>query len=353
MKESTAEDADYQAAQTGAAVAVSQGRRFVRVRGREPGAMLAGLITNSPPPPLAVHPDGGQVGRVVYSALLTAKGRMITDLRVYTHPEEGFILDLPSTGLPGALEHFRRFLPPRLAGTDDASGHLNLFDLLGPGIPPLLSDALEGLGVSVPPARMEAAEEGAEIVFPLPAGGVVRLAGSGETHTWGWRLLVPSGQAAGLLDRLHAGGAVPLTESTLDTLRVEKGRPAFGKDMNEETIPVEAGIQNRAIDYEKGCYTGQEVIIRIRDRGQVNKMLMGLLLGTTPRPEPGTRLYEGVREKEVGWVTSSVLSPALGQTLALGYVKRGVGPGDTVRIGAPDGPEGGVRVLTDDGWILD
>ena len=114
---------------------------------------------------------------------------------------------------------------------------------------------------------------------------------------------------------------------TWTTLRVEAGRPAYGVDMDEDTIPVEAGIHERAIDYAKGCYTGQEVIVRIRDRGHVNRY--------APAPAPGRRgaASEGrgaVRGRSsrgarpVGVVTSAVRSPKHGETLALGYVKRGV-----------------------------
>jgi folate-binding protein YgfZ len=93
--------------------------------------------------------------------------------------------------------------------------------------------------------------------------------------------------------------------------------------MGEDTIPVEAGIHDRAIDYTKGCYTGQEVIVRIRDRGHVNRSLRQLMLGDVPAPHRGAELYLPGGDKAVGYVTSAVQSPRFGQTVALGYVKRG------------------------------
>ena len=100
--------------------------------------------------------------------------------------------------------------------------------------------------------------------------------------------------------------------------------------MDESTIPIEAGIHHRAIDYEKGCYTGQEVIIRIRDRGHVNRHLRTLHLGDAAAPSKGTELTEPGGEKAIGWITSSVESPRYGETLALAYVRRGI---EAVEVG--------------------
>jgi folate-binding protein YgfZ len=105
---------------------------------------------------------------------------------------------------------------------------------------------------------------------------------------------------------------------------VEEGRPAFGTDMDETTIPVEAGIHERAIDYQKGCYTGQEVIVRIRDRGHVNRILRRLHLGDVPLPARGTELFVTGEEKPAAVVTSAVESPRFGGIVALAYVRRGV-----------------------------
>jgi folate-binding protein YgfZ len=138
--------------------------------------------------------------------------------------------------------------------------------------------------------------------------------------------------------RLGEAGAVEATPEDWDTLRVEAGRPAFGADMTDATIPVEAGIHERAIDYQKGCYTGQEVIVRIRDRGHVNRQLRHLRLGDVEPPAPGTELYApGDGDKAVGWITSAVRSPAEGGVVALAYVRRGV---DRVAFGGGEVPVG-------------
>jgi folate-binding protein YgfZ len=101
--------------------------------------------------------------------------------------------------------------------------------------------------------------------------------------------------------------------------------------MDADTIPTEAGIDDRAIDHTKGCYTGQEVIVRIRDRGHVNRQLHRLELGDVPTPAAGTELLAADGSaKTVGRVTSAVQSPKHGGVLALAYVARGV---DRVLLG--------------------
>jgi folate-binding protein YgfZ len=101
--------------------------------------------------------------------------------------------------------------------------------------------------------------------------------------------------------------------------------PVFGTDMVDRTIPPEAGILERAIDQTKGCYTGQEIIVRIRDRGHVNRYLRRLELGDVPAPAKGTELLavDG-SGKVVGEITSAAQSPKFGGVLALAYVRRGV-----------------------------
>jgi aminomethyltransferase len=315
--------------------------------------MLNGLLSNRPPPPISGDSGETRRGLVVYSTLLTSKGRMITDLRIFRDPLEGFILDLPRVGTEGGLAHLRKFLPPRLARVEDRSGEFALLTLLGPGAPPLLTKSLAEMGISFSAAEMSALQEGEELFLPTPEEEGIRVVGNGETSGKGWDLLTSPTAAKEIRTLLEEGGAVPLTECALETLRIEKGRPAFGKDMDEHTIPVEAGIHGRAIDNEKGCYTGQEVIIRIRDRGHVNKELRGFLFGNSPVPASGQEFFQPGRQKGVGWVTSAVVSPAFGQTVALGYLQRRVGPGEEVRVGGSDGPVAQIRALSDEGWILD
>jgi folate-binding protein YgfZ len=126
----------------------------------------------------------------------------------------------------------------------------------------------------------------------------------------------------------------PLSFEDLEILRIEAGTPRWGAELTEDVIPLEAGLRHVAISETKGCYTGQEVIIRILHRGHVNRHLRGLLLGDAPAPAPGAAITHG--EKAVGKVTSACVSPLLQQTIALGYVRREVEPGQTVSIDGRD-----------------
>jgi aminomethyltransferase len=132
--------------------------------------------------------------------------------------------------------------------------------------------------------------------------------------------------------------------AALEALRVEAGRPRYGWELTEETIPTEVfestGLMERAISFSKGCYTGQEVIVRIAHRGHVNRHLRGLLLGEAPLPAPGTPLVNTDTGREVGRTTTAVHSPLLDQTIALAMVRRELEPGGIVRLGSEDGVVG-------------
>ena len=150
---------------------------------------------------------------------------------------------------------------------------------------------------------------------------VVRLSESGEE---GYRLIFIVEYAQNLWDALTAQqtavGWKPVGHAAFNILRTEAGLPRYGVDMDERTLPPEAGLEARAISYTKGCYIGQEVIERIRSRGHVNRRLVGLYLSGDALPAAGAKLTrEG---KEVGWLTTVVDSPTLGRRIALGYVRR-------------------------------
>jgi folate-binding protein YgfZ len=115
-----------------------------------------------------------------------------------------------------------------------------------------------------------------------------------------------------------------IDSAAADVMRIEQGLPRWGCELTDEIIPIEANLERRTIDYQKGCYIGQEVISRIKMSGQTNKRLCGLIsLNNTPL-QPGMKLIApSAAGKEVGWITSTTRSPRLGKEIALGYVKRG------------------------------
>jgi folate-binding protein YgfZ len=317
--------AEYSAATDGVAVFDRSHRARLRVSGRAPGRMLDGIFTGTIPVAAAQEPEGYLSGLATYHAVLTPKGKMITDLwALLPGPEEdpGFLLDVPVAGRAPLLETFAKVLPPRFAKVTDASETLGAISVVGPDAAASVSRL--ALGLRLEGDGIAGAEEGRWWCV----GGAEGLIVVRTAEVWPTALNVigPTEAVLALWRALIAEGASPAGLGVWATLRVEAGRPAYGTDMDEGTIPVEAGIHDRAIDYGKGCYTGQEVIVRIRDRGHVNRHLRRLRLGEGPAPKPGTELHGtgDAASKVVGRVTSAVQSPKYGGVVALAYVRRGV-----------------------------
>ena len=136
----------------------------------------------------------------------------------------------------------------------------------------------------------------------------------------GYDIVCLKERATPIWQLLTRAGARPAGLQTYDTLRIEAGTPVQGIDLDETTFAPEVGRTKEAICYTKGCYIGQEPIVMARDRGQINRTLLGLKLAEGPVPA-GSKLYRA--DKEAGWVTSSVQSPLVGSGIALAYVRRG------------------------------
>ena len=155
----------------------------------------------------------------------------------------------------------------------------------------------------------------------------------------GFDVSVARAEAEHLQTKIVAAGALEIGASTAEILRVEAGRPLFGVDMNTETIPLEAGIEERAISFTKGCYVGQEVIIRVlhRGHGRIARKLVGLVIRGAEIPAANDLIVAGrAGEQRIGEVTSAVQSLALG-AIALGYVQRDhTAPG--TQVGIAHGP---------------
>ena len=319
---------EYRAAAESAAVFDRSHRTRLVVKGRAPAQMLGGILTGTIPAEPAPVAEGVIGGTSTYHALLTPKGRMISDLWstcLGDEEEHGFLLDVPVAGSEGLLANFKKFLPPRLAAVEDVSDRVAAITVVGADASKLLSKF--ALGLRLNPSELSELSEGEwRCAGERPSDGLVVQA-TDEVWPEAYNVYGPRGAVVALWKMLAADGAVPSGLAVWSTLRVEAGRPVFGTDMGEDTIPIEAGIHKRAIDYQKGCYTGQEVIIRIRDRGHVNRELKQLRLGEIPAPAAGTELFEvgaDADAKAVGKITSAVESPKFGEVVALGYVKRGV-----------------------------
>jgi folate-binding protein YgfZ len=211
--------------------------------------------------------------------------------------------------------------------------------VIGPGA----SKAVAAMVTGVPADVLAALEEHGNVraLFDGRPAIVARVTDTGEP---GFDVFVERAQADALEAGLLSGGAVAIDAATADTVRIESGVPIFHRDMDEETIPLEAGIEGRAISLTKGCYVGQEVIIRVlhRGHGRVARKLVGLALEGGSVPAAGATVRSG--DREIGHVTSATNSPALDRPIALAYVQRDfIQPGTAVTVA--DGMPGVVSAL--------
>jgi folate-binding protein YgfZ len=298
-------EAEYRAAREAVALVDLSHRDALCVTGEDRVSFFHGMNTQDI--------KGLAPWQSAYATMVTVKGAMVADGRVLVRDED-VLVDLE----PGTFEAVRAFLDRHLI-SEDAELH----------------DAHEGVAVlGLVGLRARALAEAALASWDGPR--VAQLASLLSRD--GVDLLVPRDALGTLHARLVEEGAPlglrPAGLESLETVRVEDGLPRFGQDLLETTIPLEADLTH-AISYNKGCYVGQEVIARATYRGQMNKKLVGLLFGNGA-PTSGVDLR--VEGKKVGFVTSLVRSPALGQVVGLGYVHRAhLTPGTRVTVG--DGPD--------------
>jgi folate-binding protein YgfZ len=139
----------------------------------------------------------------------------------------------------------------------------------------------------------------------------------------GWDIWSDATRRDAILQQLSSAFGF-VNSAAAEVMRIEQGIPRWGRELTEEIIPIEANLEQRTIDYEKGCYIGQEVISRIKMSGQTNKRLCGLISLDDLPFQPGMKLADpSTAAKEVGWITSATRSERIGKEIALGYVKRG------------------------------
>jgi tRNA-modifying protein YgfZ len=277
----------------------------ILLTGADRRSYLQGLLTNDIE---ALTPGTG-----CYAAMLTAQGRMMTDMRVL-ELGDALLLSLPLHVTAAIREHLDRFIFSEDVQVKDVTASRAEIGIYGPAAPDLLVKI--GAEGDVPSRIFE-------ITRVRMVGVESVVIGSDEPGVGGYDILVDAADAEPVIAALLASGAVRVSELDAETVRIESGRPRFGADMDTDTIPLEAGLEERAISRSKGCYVGQEVIVRVQDRGQgrVAKRLVGLTFDAgAPVPAAGSRILSG--EREIGRVTSATWSPALSRPIALGYAHR-------------------------------
>jgi len=291
----------YKAARERAATIDRSDRGRIVVSGADRASYLQGLLTNDV---VALKPGEG-----CYAAYLTPQGRMISDMRVVETGDELF-LDVEEAVAAPLAERLDTLIFAEDAQVKNVTNDFALFGVVGPTSTDVIVTAT-GVQVSSLTNQYDNLREGALTIVRDDAFGVS-----------GFDMYVDRAGAGPLREKLLAAGAMTASDATVEVLRVEAGRPKFGADMNTDTIPLEAGIEDRAISLTKGCYVGQEVIVRVlhRGHGRVARRLVGLLFADGSSPAKGDAVFSG--DKQVGDVTSAVFSPTKGAPIALAYVQR-------------------------------
>ncbi len=298
---------DYDAIRRTAAMVARSGRGLIAVAGTDRRTYLHALLTNDI---AALAPGTG-----CYAAWLTPQGRFITDLSVHELGDL-LLLDVHESVKDDVLARLDQFIFSEDVKLGDVTGTFASIGVHGPGAAHDLASALGDTA-----GRLDAFVPYQNARLPFDGDSVV-VVRDDELGVKGFTVYVDATRREGLMRVVADAGARVIPADVADVVRIESGRPAFGVDIDEQTIPLEAGVEQRAISFTKGCYPGQEVIIRVLHRGggRVAKRLVGLALEGARVPSAGAVLVAG--EREVGHVTSAAHSPALDRPIALGYVHR-------------------------------
>jgi folate-binding protein YgfZ len=300
-------DGQYRVLREGAGVLERPERRLIEVAGEEAAEYLQGQLTN--------EVESLATGEGCYSALLDRKGHMQGDMRVLRRAADLWI-DTEAIAADAVMRHLSMYKIGREVTVEEISDRWNLISVIGPAAAEV---ALSG------PAGPEHGHRETEV------GGVRITAVATDA---GVDLLVGDGRSEAVLAALFDRGAEPVSEDAAEIVRVESGRPRFGREMTSATIPQEAGINERAVSFSKGCYIGQETVARLHYRGKPNRHLRGLRLSGPAAAGDPVRLGD----RDLGAVGTAVLSPAHGP-IALAILRREAEPGDSVEVGASTAAE--------------
>ena len=292
----------------------SRGR--IEVGGAEAVQFLNGLVTNDV--------KALETGAWMRAAFPNVQGRLIAEARVLRLGADRFLFDTEAATHESVLKTLGRFT---LAGdfrVTDLTAETALISVQGARAADVISAALSSAAARAGRSRVHVAEWNGQALQ------VIRATWTAED---GFDLFVGGAEAVSLWDALAASGARPVGFDALDVLRIEAGVPAYGVDMDETNVVLEAAPDD-AVSFTKGCYIGQEIIARIRWRGHVAKKLTGLSLDGRGGVGRGDKIM-AADGKEIGRLTSVTFSPRLSRLVALGYVKYDyLAPETAVRVRA-------------------
>jgi folate-binding protein YgfZ len=301
--------AELDAILNGAAVASLDDRAFLRVTGSDATRWLNGMVTNSVQ---ALAPGEG-----CYNFLLNAQGRILGDCTIFREPEgeqPAFVFATSKQQIETIQKHLDHFIIMDDVELTPMEQYSHTVLLIGPRAPEVLrrmanpSPGCSSFADSAPLRLHYYPQTASQLI--TPAEGPIPCFE-----------ISPSFQVDDLLEDTKAAGAIEVSPEALNAMRLLMGAPAYGRDITEKYLPQETNQLN-ALHFNKGCYLGQEIVERIRSRGQVHRLLTPLTLtGELPKDLPAPLDADG---KAVGEITSAgvVPLPEGDQVLALGYVRR-------------------------------
>ena len=246
--------------------------------------------------------------------LLTPQGRILAELEIYALPEKLLVLSHASQR-ERTVTTLKKYIIGSQVKIDDLTDQTGSLSLEGPRAAAVIEEitgvkladlaemSIRAITIDGSPCyllrRSHFGQPGAELIASRDALSAI------------WQKLLAS---------TRAHGGEPIGMAALNSLRLEAGIAWFPADFNDSMIPHEAALEDTHISFNKGCYTGQEIVERVRSRGHVNRKRVSLQFSTAQPPAPGTRLRAG--EAEIGFVTSAAFSPASGAAIGMGYVRR-------------------------------
>ena len=297
--------AEYESVRRAAGLFDLSHRGLLQFTGPDRLSFLQGMLSNDL---RALKTFDGQ-----YATILNQQGKVLADLRVLC-ALNSLYLDFWENLKERIIEHLNRYLVADEVEIADRSGEYATLSLQGPNAEALLRN------VTGPAELPSQSAHHGMVSLEGAAVCVVRASHAGDA---GFDLIIPNAVLAAIARRLTDSGKQLgvrwVGEEAQNILRVEAGIPRYGIDFNEENLLLEVGLDH-AVSFTKGCYLGQEVVERIRSRGHVNRKLCGLWLdGQTPAESGDVIRVDG---KEIGRVTSSVVSPRLKRPIALGYLQK-------------------------------
>jgi tRNA-modifying protein YgfZ len=284
----------YQALRHGAAWLDLSARGRLVARGRDRVRFLHNVSSNDVK---KLTPGSG-----CYAFLLTPQGRIQADVCLFCFADH-FLIDTEPELREKARQQILRYKVADQVEVEDVTAETSAIGLEGPGA----ADILKSVGAPIP----------GEAYAHVPWDGQT-VAAVTVTGQPGFRIYLAAGTVDDAVRGLEGAGAQPATETDARLVRIENGKPRYGDDIRETTLPQETR-QMHAVSFTKGCYVGQEIVERIRAQGHVNKVLARVELDTDATPAAGTKLM--AEAAEAGEITSSIYSPETGKSIALAYLR--------------------------------